>query len=165
MVPSIPGARTVTAGPAMRTSDCIARTPGSMKPQLRKWPIVAGSALTSLATSFASSAGGSGWRLNIQPRSYHSSSTRFSLGGSVAGSRPCSWSGVFSISGSIGCCGGSGFSDFRVRSIPPDVQVLFLEADRLDDLRPLRLLCCDERGVFLRRAWGRDAADLGELLV
>src|SRR5512134_2692872 len=64
MVPSIPGARTVTAGPAMRTSDCIARMPGSMKPQLRKWPMVAGSARTSFWTKLFSSKAGSALRVN-----------------------------------------------------------------------------------------------------
>src|SRR5687768_18221510 len=64
MVPSMPGARTVTAGPAMRTSDCIARIAGSMKPELRKWPIVAGSAFSNLATRLASSCGGSLLRVN-----------------------------------------------------------------------------------------------------
>src|SRR5258708_22698721 len=48
----------------MRTSDCMARSAGSMKPQVRKWPMVAGSALTSLATRRASSADGSGLRVN-----------------------------------------------------------------------------------------------------
>src|SRR2546421_341199 len=64
MVPSMPGARTVTAGPAMRTSLCMARIAGSMKPQLRKWPMVAGSAWSSLSTSRASSAGGRALRVN-----------------------------------------------------------------------------------------------------
>src|SRR3990170_6889666 len=64
MVPSMPGARTVTAGPAMRTSDCMARMPGSMKPQLRKWPMVAGSAFTSLAINPWSRPGGKGLRVN-----------------------------------------------------------------------------------------------------
>src|SRR5207253_722901 len=65
MVPSTPGARTVTAGPAMRTSDCMARIAGSMKPQLRKWPMVAGSARTSFWTRRASSEEGRGLRVNI----------------------------------------------------------------------------------------------------
>src|SRR5690242_5818907 len=64
MVPSTPGARTVTAGPAMRTSACMARIAGSMKPQLRKWPMVAGSARTSFATSRESSTAGSALRVN-----------------------------------------------------------------------------------------------------
>src|SRR5207237_7496837 len=64
MVPSTPGARTVTAGPAMRTSGCMARIPGSMKPQLRKWPIVAGSALTSFCSRLGSRRGGKALRVN-----------------------------------------------------------------------------------------------------
>src|SRR5919198_1604304 len=64
MVPSTPGARTVTAGPAIRMSGCMARIAGSMKPQLRKWPMVAGSAFTSLATSWGDKAAGSGLRVN-----------------------------------------------------------------------------------------------------
>src|SRR5437660_7041095 len=65
MVPSTPGARTVTAGPAMRTSDCMARIAGSMKPQLRKWPMVAGSARSSFWTRRVSIWEGSGLRVNI----------------------------------------------------------------------------------------------------
>src|SRR3981189_300588 len=65
MVPSTPGARTVTAGPAMRTSGCMARIAGSMKPQLRKWPMVAGSARTSFWTRRGSSGEGRGLRVNI----------------------------------------------------------------------------------------------------
>ena len=42
---------------------------------------------------------------------------------------------------------------------------LLLEADRLHDLRPLRLLGRDEFGVFLRRAGRSDAAHLRELLL
>src|SRR5688572_26226789 len=61
----MPGARTVTAGPAMRTSGCIARIIGSMKPQFRKWPIVAGSARTSVSKRLLSRPGGSGLRVNI----------------------------------------------------------------------------------------------------
>src|SRR5260221_696409 len=64
MVPSTPGARTVTAGPAMRRSGCMARIAGSMKPQLRKWPMVAGSALTSFWTRRASREEGRGLRVN-----------------------------------------------------------------------------------------------------
>src|SRR5881394_2754090 len=64
MVPSTPGARTVTAGPAMRTSGCWARIAGSMNPQLRKWPMVAGSARTSFCTRRVSSEEGSGLRVN-----------------------------------------------------------------------------------------------------
>src|SRR5438045_2906070 len=64
MVPSPPGARTVTAGPAMRTSGCWARIAGSMNPQLRKWPMVAGSARTSFCTRRVSSEEGSGLRVN-----------------------------------------------------------------------------------------------------
>src|SRR5688572_8427886 len=60
----MPGARTVTAGPAMRTSDCIARIAGSMKPVFRKWPMVAGSAFSNFATSCASSGGGRLFRVN-----------------------------------------------------------------------------------------------------
>src|SRR5438128_727131 len=48
----------------MRTSGCMARIAGSMKPQLRKWPMVAGSARTSFWTRRASSWGGSGLRVN-----------------------------------------------------------------------------------------------------
>src|SRR4051812_27564911 len=48
----------------MRTSGCMARIAGSMNPQLRKWPMVAGSACSSLSTSRASSAGGSALRVN-----------------------------------------------------------------------------------------------------
>src|SRR5258705_2911111 len=48
----------------MRTSDCIARIAGSMKPQLRKWPMVAGSALTSFWTRRESSGEGRGLRVN-----------------------------------------------------------------------------------------------------
>src|SRR5438045_6032148 len=64
MVPSTPGARTVTAGPAMRRSGCMARIAGSMKPQLRKWPMVAGSARTSFCTRRASIWAGRGLRVN-----------------------------------------------------------------------------------------------------
>src|SRR5687767_3342327 len=64
MVPSIPGARTVTAGPAMRTSGCMARIAGSMKPVLRKWPMVAGSAFINFATRLASRDGGRLFRVN-----------------------------------------------------------------------------------------------------
>src|SRR5687768_2648376 len=64
MVPSIPGARTVTAGPAMRTSGCIARIAGSMNPQLRKWPIVAGSAFTNFSINEDGNVGGSLLRVN-----------------------------------------------------------------------------------------------------
>src|SRR5438128_4905983 len=48
----------------MRTSGCMARIAGSMKPQLRKWPMVAGSARTSFWTRRASSWEGSGLRVN-----------------------------------------------------------------------------------------------------
>src|SRR2546430_2309622 len=48
----------------MRTSACIARIAGSMKPQLRKWPMVAGSARASFATRRASSRSGSGLTVN-----------------------------------------------------------------------------------------------------
>src|SRR5258706_4668878 len=64
MVPSTAGAGTVTAGPAMRRSGCMARIAGSMKPQLRKWPMVAGSALTSFWTRRASREEGRGLRVN-----------------------------------------------------------------------------------------------------
>src|SRR5207247_3135387 len=64
MVPSTPGRRSVTAGPAMRRSDCMARIAGSMKPQLRKWPMVAGSARTSFWTRRASIWEGRGLRVN-----------------------------------------------------------------------------------------------------
>src|SRR5580765_4798381 len=48
----------------MRKSGCMARIAGSMKPQLRKWPMVAGSACTSFCTRRASSAGGNALRVN-----------------------------------------------------------------------------------------------------
>src|SRR3954468_8477325 len=48
----------------MRRSGCIARIAGSMNPQLRKWPMVAGSAWTSFCTRRASSAGGNALRVN-----------------------------------------------------------------------------------------------------
>src|SRR5438128_1150981 len=48
----------------MRTSGCMARIAGSMKPQLRKWPVVAGFAGTSFWTRRASSWEGSGLRVN-----------------------------------------------------------------------------------------------------
>src|SRR5918992_658473 len=48
----------------MRTSGCIARIPGSMKPELRKWPMVAGSALTNFSTNAAGSVEGSLLRVN-----------------------------------------------------------------------------------------------------
>src|SRR5919108_260316 len=52
------------AGPAIRTSDCIARIAGSMKPQLRKCPMVAGSALLNLLTSSEGKASGSALSVN-----------------------------------------------------------------------------------------------------
>src|SRR5689334_3286745 len=49
----------------MRRSDCIARIPGSMNPQSRKCPIVAGSARTSFWTSAGLIWGGRGFSVNV----------------------------------------------------------------------------------------------------
>src|ERR671936_289564 len=48
----------------MRTSACMARIAGSMKPQFRKWPMVAGSARTSFCSRRASSDAGRALRVN-----------------------------------------------------------------------------------------------------